>query len=131
MFRVIMCSLAFAAVAGCSHSPEENLAGDQGATVTWEALDKLESEGVMGVAYAVEKGDWGTARNELKKPEFEAIITEFEQAAVPATSPGGQAGKDAAVKQFQAAIKAAKDGASDADLKTAWEAALAAKNKLR
>ena len=127
MLRIAVCGVVLAtSLVGCGHDPQEGMQKPV-EVVKWDALDKLETEGLMGIEMSLEMGgDWSEARETLKSPEFEELANEFTQAPLPAGASDRAAGKDEAVKQLNALIEGASGSASDEDLKAALDALMAA-----
>jgi hypothetical protein len=133
MLRSGLGGLLLVAFVGCTDPGLDEMGSGPAETVTWEALDELETGegGLMGVGYAIDQDDWSGAQDLLKSPEYEAAISKFEQAALPSEWSGRTAAKDKAVTQLKALAEAAKAGADQDKLKSAWESVNAALGELR
>jgi len=93
-------------------------------TPTWEALEKLRSEEVlMPVGMAAMNEDWKGLKEQVTRSEFKAAVDGFAKAEIPSkfATDERKAAKEQAVADLRKLIEAAESGASDADLKSAYE----------
>ena len=114
---VVGCCLALLMV-GCEGGagPNEQVAklGSAPDAISWAELDALQSEGLMGISYALDAGDKAGAIAVAKKDSFGTVVDQLEQSAAPSGVSASEKGE--IVKQARALIESANgDGASFAE----------------
>ena len=114
---------------GCTRDPGEHMGGGSTEAAVWDGVDDLESGPLMGASYGAETGNWKEVRTNVNSAEFKAGVDKLAASEIP--SGGNAADRDAAVKALKDLIAAAAKSGSEAELKPAWDAAMAALKKMK
>lgn len=127
--RLLIPVLLFLLTLGCGNRAAEEMGGAVAAD--WEAASKLDGEdGLMPVAYAASRNDWGTAKTAAANPKFEQSVEDFAKAPIPKGWEDRADERDAAVADLRALIKAGKSGSIE-ELKTAYNKSIASVKLVR
>ena len=112
MYRLVLVGcFALLVAASCNPTAQQvdNMA--TGPVVSWEALDDLQSEGLMEIGTSMEQSDQAGAIDSAKSEEFKAQVDAFEKSEAP--SGVSEAQKAEIVKQLKALMESANgDGAN-------------------